>query len=209
MVKKEYNKECKKNTYGLQMKRLKDQNDDYAEEAFSGCLTTVLRPMSDVQKCRLEVYHTFPDREILAMRVAEEVNLRGNNVVTSRSDLHDFKCTGPRFSVIARQSERLGWHVSVASIRECDEFGASTVVEDVDAELEKITSPFRTKWIVPLILPIILETPSISNKNLRQALSAYGKEHLLTDSISHDLARGKNLGQSSTLWCRRGECEVY
>jgi len=94
----------------------------------------------------------------------------------------------PRFSVIARQSERLGWHVSVASVRECDEFGASTVVEDVDAEPEKITSPFRTKWIVPMILPIILEieTPSISNKNLRQALSAYGKEHLLTDLILQD-----------------------
>ena len=165
------------------MKRLKDQNDNYMEESFSGCLTTVLRSMSDVQTCRLEVDHTFPDREILAMHVAEEVNLRGINVVTSWSDLRDFKCTGPRFSVIAGQSERLGWHVAIASIRECDEFGASTVVEDVDAEPEKITLPFRTKWIVPLILPIILETPSISNKNLRQALSAYGKEHSLTDSI--------------------------
>ena len=165
------------------MKRLKDQNDNYTEESFSCCLTTVLRPMSDVQTCRLEVDHTFPDREILAMHVAEEVNLRGINVVTSRSDLRDFKCTGPRFSVIAHQSERLGWHVAVASVRECDEFGASTMVEDIDAEPEKITSPFRTKWIVPLILPIILETPSISNKNLRQALLAYGKEHSLTDSI--------------------------
>ena len=47
----------------------------------------------------------FPDREeILAMRVAEEANLR--------SDLHDFKCTWPRFTVIAHHSERLGWHVS-------------------------------------------------------------------------------------------------
>ena len=102
----------------------------------------------------------------------------------------------PRFSVIARQSERLGWHVSVASVRECDEFGASTVVEDVDAEPEKITSPFRTKWIVPLILPIILEieTPSILNKNLQQALLAYGKEHSLTDSILQD-ARTKAKAQ--------------
>jgi hypothetical protein len=39
------------------------------------------------------------------------------------------------------------------------------------------------KWIVPLILPIILESPAISNKNLRAALSSYGKEHALTDSI--------------------------
>jgi hypothetical protein len=86
--------------------------------------------------------------------------------------------------VIACHTERLGWHVSVANISECDEFSAFVV--DVDAEPEKLTSPFRTKWIVPLILPIIVDTPAMSNKNLRQALSAYGKEHSLTDSILQD-----------------------
>jgi len=45
------------------------------------------------------------------------------------------------------------------------------------------SSPFQTKWIVPLILSIIVNSPTISNKNLRHALSAYGKEHSLTDSI--------------------------
>ena len=54
---------------------------------------------------------------------------------------------------------------------------------DVDSIPEKLTSPFRTKWIVTLILSIIVGSPAISNKNLRHALSAYGKEHLLTDSI--------------------------
>ncbi len=53
----------------------------------------------------------------------------------------------------------------------------------MDAITEKFTSPFRTKWIVPLILSIIIDSPAISNKNLRHALSAYGKEHSLTDSI--------------------------
>ena len=69
--------------------------------------------------------------------------------------------------------EWLGWHVSVVNICECDEFGASVI--DVDAELEKLTLPFWTVWIVPLILPIIVDTPAISNKNFRQALLAYGK----------------------------------
>jgi hypothetical protein len=181
LAKKEYTKERKKYTDRLRMKRLKDQNKDYEAESFSGCLTLVLRPMSDVHKCRLEVNHTFPDREILGMRVAEEANLQGINFVCTRSDLRDFKCTGPRFSVIAHHSKHSGWHVSVANVRECDKFGASII--DVDAEPGKLTSPFRTKWIVPLILPIIVDTPAILNKNLRQALSAYGKEHLLTDSI--------------------------
>ncbi len=83
--------------------------------------------------------------------------------------------------MIARHSEHLGWLVSIANIRECDEFGGDVV--DVDAIPEKFTLPFRTKWIVPLILSFIINSPAISNKNLRHALSAYGKEHSLTDSI--------------------------
>jgi hypothetical protein len=35
--------------------------------------------MVDVQKCRLEVNHTFPDKEILALHVAKEANLGGIN----------------------------------------------------------------------------------------------------------------------------------
>ena len=134
--------------------------------------------MVNVQNCRLEVNHTFPDKEILVLHVAEEANLRGINFVCTQSDLRDFQCTGPRFCVIARHSERLGWLVSVANICECDEFGGDVV--DVDALLKKFTSPFRTKWIIPLILSIIIDNPAISNKNLRHALSAYGKEHSLT-----------------------------
>jgi hypothetical protein len=184
MAKQEYKRERKKFTDGLRLKRLKEQNENFDPEEFSGCLTLGLRTMADVQKCRLEVNHTFPDKEVLVLRVAEEANLRGINFVCTRSDLRDFKCYGPRFCVIARHSERHGWHVSVANVRECDEFGGEYGgVVDVDAGPEKLTSPFRTKWIVPLIMSIIVDSPAISNKNLRHALSAYGKEHSLTDSI--------------------------
>jgi hypothetical protein len=181
MVKREYKREPKTFTDGLHLKRLKDQNDNFDPEEFSGCLTLGLRTMVEVQNCRLEVNHTFPDKEILVLRVAEEANLQGINFVCSRSDLRDFKCTGPRFCVIARHTERQGWFVSVANIRECDEFGGDVV--GVDAIPEKLTSPFRTKWSVPLILSIIIDSPAISNKDLRHALLAYGKEHSLTDSI--------------------------
>ena len=156
LAKKKYTKERKKYTDGLQMKRLKDQNEEYESESFTGCLTLVLRPMSDIHKCRLDVNHTFSNKEILAIRVVKEANLRGINLVCTRSDLCDFRCMGPRFAVFARHTDRLRWHVSFANVCECDEFGASVV--DVDAEPEKLTSPFRTKWIVPLILPIIVDT---------------------------------------------------
>ena len=119
------------------------------------------------------------------LHVANEANLRGINFVCTRSDLRDFKCTEPRLCVIARHLESQGWFVSVANLLECDEFGGEYggSVVDANAVPEKLTSPFRTKWIVPLILPIIFDTPAISNKNLRQALLAYGKEHSLTNSI--------------------------
>jgi len=185
MAKQEYKREHKKITDGLHIKRLKEQKENYNAEEFTGCLTLGLRTMVDVQKCRLKVNHTFPDIEILVLRVTKEANLRGINFVCTRSDLCEFKCTGPRFCVIARHSERLGWFVSVANIRECDEFGGEGggCVVDVDAVPEKLILPFWTKWIVPLIPSIIVDSPTISNKNLRHALSAYGKEHSLTDSI--------------------------
>jgi hypothetical protein len=81
MAKQEYKRERKTITDGLRLKRLKDQNENFDAEGFSGCLTLGLRTMVDVQKCRLEVNHTFPDKEILVLRVAEEANLRGINFV--------------------------------------------------------------------------------------------------------------------------------
>ena len=78
LAKAEYTKKRTQYTDGLQMKRLCDNNVDYEPESFSGCLALVLQPMSEVQQGRLEANHTtFPDREILAMHVAEEANLRG------------------------------------------------------------------------------------------------------------------------------------
>jgi hypothetical protein len=138
--------------------------------------------MSEVQANFLEAHQTFPNREILSMRVAEEANLRGINILYIRSNNRDLRYTGTRFCVTANQSKRLGCYVAIANVRECDDHGPAAVV-DVDKAPEKLTSPFKTKWIVPLILPIIVQTPAISNKNLRQALSAYGSDTSLSDSI--------------------------
>jgi len=83
--------------------------------------------------------------------------------------------------VKAHHTEQNGWTVSIANVRKCDEFGPAAL--NLDTGTEKLTLPFRTKWIVPLILPIILESPAIPHKNLRVALFLYGKEHALTNSI--------------------------
>ncbi len=96
------------------------------------------------------------------MRVAEEANLHGINFICSQSDIWVFKCTGFRFYVISHHSKHQGWHVTTACICEGDDF------VDLDKDSEKVppkkpTLPFWTKWIVPLILPVIIDTPAISN----------------------------------------------
>jgi hypothetical protein len=161
------------------MKRLNQQNDMFEPDSFTGCLSLVLRPMSDVLAFWLDVN---PDKELLMMRVAKEANLCGINFICTQSDVQDFKCTGFRFCVIAHQSKRRGWHVTTACVCEGDDF------VDLDKDSKQVppkkpTLPFRTKWIVPLILPVIIDTPAILNKNLKQFLSVYGKDHALSDSI--------------------------
>jgi len=83
--------------------------------------------MTDIQKGRLEVNHTFPDKEMLLMRVAEEAILRGVNIFCSRSDLRNYTCTGSKFCVKAHHTEQNGWTVSVANVHECDEFGSGAL----------------------------------------------------------------------------------
>jgi hypothetical protein len=132
--------------------------------------------MTEVISFWLDVNHNFPDKEILTMHVAKEANLCGINFVCSRSDVRDFKCSGYRFCVIAHQSEHPGWLVSTACIRKGDEFVDINNTPTKEPP-KKPTLPFQTKWIVPLILPVIVDTPGISNKNLKQFLSGYGKDH--------------------------------
>jgi hypothetical protein len=167
------------------MKRLNAQNDSFEPDSFTVCLSPTLQPMMEVTSFQLDVNHNFPDKEILTLRVAEEANLCGIDFVCSQSDVQNFKCTGYRFCVIAHQSEHQGWLVNTAWVCKGDEF-----VDFNDTPTkgppQKPTLPFWTKWIVPLILPVIVDTPGISNKNLRQYLSRYGKDHALTDSIMQE-----------------------
>jgi hypothetical protein len=70
---------------------------------------------------------------------------------------------------------------------------------DLDKDSEQVppkkpTLTFRTKWIVPLLLSVIIDTHAISNKNLKQFLSVYGKDHALSDSILQE-ARSEGKAQ--------------
>ncbi len=51
--------------------------DSIRVDNYTGCLHPTLRQLVEVEQERLRVGHTFPDINILKLRVAEEANLRG------------------------------------------------------------------------------------------------------------------------------------
>ncbi len=65
--------------------------DSIQVDNYSGCLHPTLRRMADVERERLQVGDTFPDIDILKLRVAEETNLRGVTFSTPCSKVRQLK----------------------------------------------------------------------------------------------------------------------
>ena len=87
---------------------------------YSGDASPGLRMMTVVQQRRLAAGDTFQFKTTLAMRIAEEANLRGIQISTVRSDQSQMLVVGVDFYVKASNSERRGWVVTTAVVREGD-----------------------------------------------------------------------------------------
>jgi hypothetical protein len=88
--------------------------DSIQVHKYSGCLHPTLRRMAEVEQHRLQVGHTFPDIDILKLRVAEEANLRGITFYSPRSKVRQLRCYGKMFAVEANNNEHTeGFLVSV------------------------------------------------------------------------------------------------
>ena len=44
---------------------------------YTGVQSTILQTMAEVEAARLELGHSFHDKDVLLLRIAEEANLRG------------------------------------------------------------------------------------------------------------------------------------
>mgnify|MGYP006153922695 CR=1 FL=1 len=114
----------------------KAQPSDIVEH--SGVLTDRLRMMTEVQTSPLLVDHTFPDKELLLLRIAEEVNLSGCWVSCKRSDDYRVQIYGSdsssSFCVKAVFSTSTGWKVTTAETREITLPQESDSYEDVATE---------------------------------------------------------------------------
>jgi hypothetical protein len=139
--------------------------------------------MADVEQERLQVGHTFPDIEILKLRVAEEANLQGITFFTPRSEVRQLRCYGKMFAVKANNTEHTeGFLVSVCSVREGDDFATLNLNKYNNAK-EREQMPFKTVIIVPLIIRIVAENPAVTNKTLRGYLKSYGRDYALTELV--------------------------
>ena len=111
-----YRKERKAFTDSLRAKRIQD-GDVINAHPPTGVQTTVLRPMAEVSSAHLEVGHSFKDKEVLLLRIAEEANFRGIELRTARSDGVNIWRTGDNFNVAAVYSKLKGWVVTTCDIK--------------------------------------------------------------------------------------------
>ena len=103
----------------------------------TGVLISQLRMMTEVQASPFVVGHTFYDKEILLLRIAEEANLSGCQVSLKRSDdyrVHGYGSDGSYFCVKAVFSTSAGWKVTTAETREITLPQESDSYEDVATE---------------------------------------------------------------------------
>jgi hypothetical protein len=78
----------------------------FDKKNYTGDVTPTLRPMAQVIDFHLKLGHTFPDRDLVVLHIAEEANYRGNLFQTEKSDELKQYCRGPdSFVVYATNSD--------------------------------------------------------------------------------------------------------
>ncbi len=88
---------------------------------FTGVCDDQLRPMSVVKDRRFQKDHTFPTKDILWIRIAEEANLRSMHVTTYRSNAFNLIVFADQFFVGSTFIPGIGWKVNIAAVRDGDD----------------------------------------------------------------------------------------
>ena len=177
IVKEAYNIDKRK---WIDQRRKKQVNSKAEIELnWTGVCTSTLRTMNEVENgTRLAVGQTFPNRDLIKIRTAEEANLRGIYVTILKSSKFTFCSSGIGFDVSATNSESSGWKITKCITREGD-----TGVDVLANAASTGRSPIRAQWLIPIIHSTIAEAPMASNQMLRAILKPYAKDVFLTEAI--------------------------
>jgi hypothetical protein len=194
-------------------KRASLGSNESTDIEYSGVLYESLRLMTDVEMSPILVGHTFPTKEVLLIRIAEEANFCGCQIAIQRSDnfkVHAHGMDGSSFSIQATCSTSSGWKATSRLTREVANADDNNIAqggdadqacanndeafdenhdgdEEGDADSSKKGIQDRTalkeRWLVPLVLREIAEKPNMSNADMRNVLSDYIKPRFITSAI--------------------------
>jgi hypothetical protein len=89
--------------------------------------------MAYVKSHYLSKDHTFQLKEMLQIRIAEEVNVRVLKVKTIRSNSNNLIVAGWNFYVCATYSVQYGWHIRNACCREGDN---TSIISQIHRDIE-------------------------------------------------------------------------
>ena len=174
---------------------------------FTGVCDDHLRPMSVVKEHRLQKGQTFPNKDILWLRIAEEANLRHKHVMVYRSDIFNLIVYGERFFVGSTFVQDIGWKVNIAAIREGDD-GLNCATDDLLRKMDITVkqrrlkqqdkqgttsttvrnprTPYHMRWVADIIKPFVLDNPDYSYLEIKNLLKLYANDYAITHALIQD-----------------------
>ena len=158
--------------------------------------------MKDVESNCLEEDHTFATKDILNLCIVEEANLRCTKMKVEHSDSTNFIVVGINFYVSGSFSENGGWTANTVVCRDGDDLlkiPPNEWIDFIDEDASPLRTPFKSKWLSPIILSAVLDSLGVSYGTLREILKQYGNNYALTDSIlqiGRDIAKNQLIGSA-------------
>ena len=177
----DWKRKCKQFTDRERKRVLKEAEGIVNENiTYTGVTDPRLRTMVEVVGARLRVGDSFPNRDLLAIRIAEEAIQVNTAVTVTRSDSVQYRVVGVRFYAQANKNLIEGWVVTKLQV---NVEGAGLAMPSENTKEKSATTLLRTEWLVALVLDEIRERPNISNDALRGYLLAYAPKQYFTDNI--------------------------
>jgi hypothetical protein len=157
---------------------------------YSGFCDGQLRPLTEVDSHPLITGHTFPAKDILHLRIAEEAMHRGIVTKVVRSDVTNFVVIGADFYVRASFTSTDGWTANCVVCREGGDLlqippNDRLWIEE-DTKKRSVMTPLKYTMVVPIILDAVSKKPGITYQSLREILKPYAKDYAVTDAILQD-----------------------
>jgi len=121
---------------------------------YTGDVTLMLRSMALVINSLLKGGHTFPDCNLVALRIAEEANFRGILFQMDKSDELKLYCCGPESFLVYAMRINYGWTVTKCNVLE--ESVEHTVGSPISIPRNVTPSISRSPYNVKMIVPFSL-----------------------------------------------------